>query len=492
MSIMAKNNAKLKSKKKGAASKFSQEQIKEFKVTGKLEGKSKKNKKKIMLKSVDSKKIKHLKSEIKEQTYEKISQKLNIKKRKSVESIDIESSFTNKETNSKRQKKRKQKNGPLAENVVSVTSNSKDDSSTEGVETNESEKKLSSLPQVGFTWGSTLEDLNLLQPNVIDDSDNEEEEIEVRKVKTKLTKAEKAAAAKAEEKKIRQAEDELLENGDPVTPDGFDRMLLAQPDNSELWVKYMAYHLQATEIEKARSVARRALTVINIRNEDDRLNVWTSLLNLEHLYGTKESLTSTLHEAVRSNDETKVYINMMDIYAASGQIRELDSTVKLLLKKAGTNHSSVNIFLQCATRLLKLGQVETARHILQRGLNNLPPAVHVTLITRFALAENKFGDSARAQALLEHTLTSYPNRVDVWSLYVDMLLKSDRLDLARQVIQRAVTQKLPPKKLKPLYMKWLKLEEQYGDAESVANVKQEIEDYVKNTRVKLNNVQLSL
>ncbi|KAL1458755.1 hypothetical protein WDU94_008873, partial [Cyamophila willieti] len=170
-------------------------------------------------------------------------------------------------------------------------------------------------------------------------------------------------------------------------------------------------------------------------------------------------------------------------------IRELDSTVKLLLKKAGTNHSSVNIYLQCATRLLKLGQVDTARHILQRGLNNLPPAVHVTLISRFALAENKFGDSARAQALLEHTLTSYPNRVDVWSVYVDMLLKSDRLDLARQVIQRAVTQKLAPKKLKPLYTKWLKLEEQYGDSESVANVKTEIEDYVKNTRVKLNNVQ---
>lgn len=69
-------------------------------------------------------------------------------------------------------------------------------------------------------------------------------QVEVKKVKPKMTKAEKSAAAKAEEAKVRKAEDKLLENTDPVSPDGFDRMLLAQPDNSELWVKYMAYHLQ--------------------------------------------------------------------------------------------------------------------------------------------------------------------------------------------------------------------------------------------------------
>lgn len=59
-----------------------------------------------------------------------------------------------------------------------------------------------------------------------------------------MTKAERVAAAKAEEAKVRAAEDELLERADPVSPDSFDRMLLAQPDSSELWVKYMAYHLQ--------------------------------------------------------------------------------------------------------------------------------------------------------------------------------------------------------------------------------------------------------
>lgn len=48
--------------------------------------------------------------------------------------------------------------------------------------------------------------------------------------------------------------------------------------------------LQATEIEKARSVARRALRTINFREEQEKLNVWLALLNLEHRFGTKVQL----------------------------------------------------------------------------------------------------------------------------------------------------------------------------------------------------------
>jgi rRNA biogenesis protein RRP5 len=47
--------------------------------------------------------------------------------------------------------------------------------------------------------------------------------------------------------------------------------------------------LQATEIEKARAVAQRALSTISFREEQEKLNVWCALLNLENLYGTKVS-----------------------------------------------------------------------------------------------------------------------------------------------------------------------------------------------------------
>jgi hypothetical protein len=80
-----------------------------------------------------------------------------------------------------------------------------------------------------------------------------------------LTKAEKLAAAKAEEARIRQAEDELLQNGEPVSPDGFDRMLLGQPNNSELWVKYMAYHLQVRSLKQMKKLKQTYIGISFLR-----------------------------------------------------------------------------------------------------------------------------------------------------------------------------------------------------------------------------------
>ena len=51
---------------------------------------------------------------------------------------------------------------------------------------------------------------------------------------------------------------------------------------SYLWVKYMAYHLQMAEIDKARRVAERALKAMSPREEEERMNVWIAKLNLEN------------------------------------------------------------------------------------------------------------------------------------------------------------------------------------------------------------------
>lgn len=59
--------------------------------------------------------------------------------------------------------------------------------------------------------------------------------------------------------------------------------------------------------------------------------------------------------------------------------------------------------------------------------------VDVNLLVRFANLENKLGDKERAQTLFENILSSYPKRVDVWSCYVDCLIKSKDIDLTRYI-----------------------------------------------------------
>lgn len=53
------------------------------------------------------------------------------------------------------------------------------------------------------------------------------------------------------------------------------------------------------------------------------------------------------------------------------------------------------------------------------------------MISRFALLCSKYDEKYHAHALFEQILVSYPKRVDCWSQYVDILIKSDDIDLAR-------------------------------------------------------------
>lgn len=52
-------------------------------------------------------------------------------------------------------------------------------------------------------------------------------------------------------------------------------------------IKFLFLYFQATEVEKARAIAKRALSTIDTKEEQEKLNVWTAFLNLENLYGTK-------------------------------------------------------------------------------------------------------------------------------------------------------------------------------------------------------------
>lgn len=49
----------------------------------------------------------------------------------------------------------------------------------------------------------------------------------------------------------------------------------------------------------------------------------------------------------------------------------------------------------------------------------------------FAKLYAKHDAQDMAQTLLDDVVTSYPKRIDIWSVYVDMLIKADLIDSAR-------------------------------------------------------------
>ncbi|CAH1396186.1 unnamed protein product [Nezara viridula] len=328
----------------------------------------------------------------------------------------------------------------------------------------------------GFNWDATPADLaKVISGNVEDDElseDSDEEKVPTKK----MTPAEKRAAALEAEKKIMLKEEELLQaDENPQTPEHYERLLLSDPNNVKLWMMYIAHQIEATEIDKARVIAKRALKEVQL--EEQRRKIWIALLNIEYSYGTPEQFKECLAEALKVNDEYEIYGKVLDLYSEKKNNTELEKLTYMLTKKYKEN---TDCWLKCQSVLMENEMYDKARHYLQRSLKALPPKTHCNLISRFALIENQYGFPEQSQALFETLLTSYPKRVDLWFVYVDMLVKSDLTDVARNVLERATNHKLPIRKLKALYQKWLKLEESYGTPESVQQVKDAANNYVNN------------
>ncbi|XP_026479481.1 protein RRP5 homolog [Ctenocephalides felis] len=316
-----------------------------------------------------------------------------------------------------------------------------------------------------------------LRQNTTEVSSSEESEDESETIKKKVKSKEKEETIRNDEKKIRENELKFAESYEnPQSADHFDRLLLANPNDSKTWINYMAYHLQGTEIEKARAVARKAFSNISFREEQEKLNVWIALLNLENHFGTKETFNETLQEALQTNDAYSIHMQAIQMLSESYKVQELSDLINKVLKKYS---HKLECWLDVGRACFKAKLVDKARQIMQKGLNVLENNRHVDLLTRFAFMENQFENSDRAQALLEQVLTSYPRRIDIWSQYIDMLIKNSQIDIARDVLRRASSLSLPAKKMKVIFKKFLDFENKFGDEDAVNKVRQMAEEFVK-------------
>lgn len=110
-----------------------------------------------------------------------------------------------------------------------------------------------------------------------------------------------------------------LDDSQPSSIPEFDRAILSSPNSSFLWIQYMSFHLQLHEVDKAREIGRRALDKINFREEDEKLNVWMALINLEIGFGTEDSADKLFKEASSYNDGRLVHLRYAEALQAAGK-----------------------------------------------------------------------------------------------------------------------------------------------------------------------------
>ncbi|KAJ3882712.1 hypothetical protein F5051DRAFT_393458 [Lentinula edodes] len=279
-------------------------------------------------------------------------------------------------------------------------------------------------------------------------------------------------APSKKKKKRKEIEQDLtaqMHSKAPESSADFERLLLGSPNSSYLWIQYMSFQLQLSEIEKAREIGRRALDKISFREEAEKLNVWVALLNLENAYGIDETLEKVFKDAARANDSKTVHLRLASILDQSDKHKKAEEQYKRTCKKFGL---SSKVWTSFAEHYIQRGEIEESRKLLPRALQSLEKRKHLKTISRFAQLEYKFGEPERGKTLFEGIVDSHPKRWDMWSIYMDMEARRSDIQGLRNLFDRVLKLKMTSHKAKSFFKKWLELERRLGDEEGAEMVKQ--------------------
>ncbi|KAJ1668258.1 rRNA biogenesis protein rrp5 [Coemansia sp. RSA 1646] len=341
-----------------------------------------------------------------------------------------------------------------------------------------------SLPVAnGFRWDDEAGDDDGDDGSDADDaqvngSDGSDDEVAHGSKKTKSSKT----------SKVTQDITADLSEQAPKRAVDFERLIVGSPNSSFLWLQFMAFYLGQSEVDQARDVAERALKTVSMNEVQEKMNIWVALLNLEHRFGSPETLEAALKRAVQYMNPKHIYLQMAKIYERADQLADAERMHKVAISKFS---GSCKVWVLFGLFYLKSGKVVESRDLLARALKALPKRKHIKAITQFGQMEFKNGEPERGRTVFEGVLGTYPKRVDLWSVYLDMEVKavtsrglhaSDASGKcwsnARSLFERVTSMKFSSKKMKFLFKKWLGFEKTHGSEATIEHVKDRALEYI--------------
>lgn len=415
---------------------------------------------------------------------------------KDVDEADLDSdddNFVSKLANKMDVKKPESSGEESNDDSDSSDSDSSSQSSDDDDESDDGKPKAMDT-DVGFDWGTNASaDLQNEDSDSSEESDSDSEDDNAVK---KGHKSRKKTLAKRQEEKVISKMEQRIADGtadeNPETTADFERMIASDPNSSENWMKYMAYHLSLADIESARSVANRAFDRIEFRAEGEKLNVWTALITLESKYGTPNTLNATIDRASQHNNPKQVYLRVCemmerDVEQSQGDAAIVQRADAMFAKMCKKFRSKKTVWIANFKYLLKNGRHEEAHNLWKRSVMSLPSHKHIESMSKFAQLEYEHGSAERARTIFDGLVDKHPKRMDLIFVYVDKEIKHGDVNTARQIFERIVNPvqsgqkkvKYNDKQMKSLFKKWYRMEDDHGDEESRMNVKVAAKEYVE-------------
>jgi rRNA biogenesis protein RRP5 len=221
-------------------------------------------------------------------------------------------------------------------------------------------KGIGGKPFLGQTNDEDIEE------DVPEDEDEavEEEVEEEEEVQTKSKKSAKKRSQQhlKEELKIRQREEDILNQGEEKeSVEKYEKQILSDPNNSIFWIQYAAYILDKLNLASARKIFERALQSIDIARTKDKYQVWVAYMNLENSYGTQDTFKSVVERALEVNEKKLIYVHLISIYKQSGKYELAFEAFKIALKNYFSDFNLWKKYLEFLFEVEKLKEANPGK-----------------------------------------------------------------------------------------------------------------------------------
>ncbi|KAI8534826.1 hypothetical protein RHMOL_Rhmol10G0126900 [Rhododendron molle] len=222
-----------------------------------------------------------------------------------------------------------------------------------------------------------------------------------------------------------------------------------------LWVAFAKLYEDHKDVVNARVIFDKAVQV-NYKTVDNLASVWCEWAEMELRHKNFKGALELMRRAT-AEPSTKVKWRV----AADG-----DEPVQIKL------HKSLGLWAFYVDLEESLGTLESTRAVYERILDLRIATPQILMNYAMLLEEHKYFEDAFKVYERGVKIFKYPHVKDIWVTYLSKFVKrfgKSKLERARELFEHAV-EVTPAESVKPLYLQYAKLEEDYGLAKRAMKV----------------------
>ncbi|CAA0827221.1 Tetratricopeptide repeat (TPR)-like superfamily protein, partial [Striga hermonthica] len=238
-----------------------------------------------------------------------------------------------------------------------------------------------------------------------------------------------------------------------------------------LWVAFAKLYEDHKDVSNARVIFDQAVQV-NYKSVDHLASVWCEWTEMEMRH---KNFKGAMELMRRATAEPSVEVKKR--VAAGG-----DVPVQM------TVHKSLKIWTFYVDLEQNLGSLDSTRAVYERILDLKIATPQIIINYAKLLEDNKYFEDAFKVYERGTDIFKYPHVQHIWDTYLKKLVEryaKSKLDRVREVFRDAV-QKTPAEFVKPIYLQYAKLEEDFGLAKNAMGI------YDKATKAVPNNEKLKM